>query len=83
MLKEKEEIFWRQRSRVSWLTEGDKNTKFFHECASQRKRANTIVGLRDEHNNWRTDSSNIERIAVEYFDGLFASTCPDAIDSVI
>ena len=49
ILVENEEIFWHQRSRVAWLKEGDRNNKYFHACASQRKKMNTIVGLLDNH----------------------------------
>lgn len=31
-----EESYWKEKSRVKWLAEGDKNTSFFHKIAKQR-----------------------------------------------
>ena len=81
-LMRKEETYWKQRSRVAWLHGGDSNTRFFHECASQRKKTNTVHGLRDTNDIWQTDSEVIESIVVEYFQNLFSSSNPTAINEV-
>ncbi|KAK4605921.1 hypothetical protein RGQ29_000274 [Quercus rubra] len=37
-----EEIFWRQKSCVLFVKEGDNNTHFFHRLANSHRRANQI-----------------------------------------
>jgi hypothetical protein len=81
-LMKQEETFWRQRSRVAWLHGGDNNTKYFHECASQRKKTNTIHGLRDSNQIWQTEPRVMESTAVEYFQTLFLSSKPTHIAPV-
>jgi hypothetical protein len=40
-----EETLWRQKSRIHWLREGDKNTRFFHNSLTQRRNMNRIVSI--------------------------------------
>lgn len=62
--------------RAVWLQEGDKNTKFFHSKVLARKRKNTIGGLLNENNKWRTEADEIERLFCAQFADLFTSTHP-------
>lgn len=41
-LEEKKNMYWRQRAKVHWLDIGDRNTRFFHQYASERKRRSHI-----------------------------------------
>lgn len=41
-LNRMEELSWRQKSRVLWVKEGDKNTKNFHRMASARRKFSFI-----------------------------------------
>uniref|UniRef100_A0A2N9GZ45 Reverse transcriptase zinc-binding domain-containing protein n=1 Tax=Fagus sylvatica TaxID=28930 RepID=A0A2N9GZ45_FAGSY len=76
VLLEKEEVYWRQRSRVAWMKEGDKNTKFFHAQCNEQRQQNCIKGLRDGQGVWQTEKSRIADVAVEYFQNIFTSTTP-------
>ncbi|KAK9995716.1 hypothetical protein SO802_020402 [Lithocarpus litseifolius] len=78
-----EEIYWRQRSRSLWLKAGDKNTNFFHQRASQRRKKNNIMGLYDEEGVWHIDEDKIACIAEEYYKQLFTSSTSLNMDDVI
>jgi hypothetical protein len=47
LLLEKEDLFWRQRSREAWLKDGDRNTKFFHASVNQKRRNGLIHEIAD------------------------------------
>ncbi|KAH9776449.1 putative reverse transcriptase/RNA-dependent DNA polymerase [Citrus sinensis] len=71
-----EEIYWKQCSRADWLKEGDKNTKFFHNKASSRKKKNIIWGIEDTSGRWTEKPKEIEQEFCSYFNNLFATTQP-------
>ncbi|KAB1671571.1 hypothetical protein, partial [Gossypium barbadense] len=54
-----EEKFWAQRSRVMWLKERDRNTRFFHVRATNRMKKNNIARLKDINGYWRDNTVDI------------------------
>ena len=44
----KEEVHWRQKSRVKWIKEGDCNSKFFHRMTNGRRSRKFIKSLISE-----------------------------------
>jgi hypothetical protein len=67
----REEMLWLQRSRVTWLKEGDRNTRFFHQKAVWRARRNKIKRLKNNEGVWHDGPSDMERMATSYFQELF------------
>jgi hypothetical protein len=66
-----EEICWRQKSRIRWLKEGDKCTKFFHQVASANRRANSIDSLL-VNGSPTSDPDIISSHIVNYYESLFS-----------
>lgn len=67
------EIYWRQRSRVCWLKDGDRNTAFFHKKASNRRARNRISSLQDENGVRQSHPDSIQKKILDYFEKIFCS----------
>lgn len=65
--------YWKQRSRVLWLSEGDRNTKFFHCQASMRHKKNHITGLFDSEGVWQETNEGIGDVVFDYFTKMFSA----------
>ena len=74
-----EEMFWRQKSRVLWLREGDRNSKYFHALVRQRRARNRITQLLDDNGNVVEDEEGLVAIATSYFRQIFESANPEDI----
>ena len=62
---------------------GDLNTKFYHALTKERRVRNRIVGLHDEDGHWITEEKGVEKVAVDYFVGLFSTTSPTEFDDFL
>lgn len=75
-----EELYWKQKSRATWLREGDQNTKFFPATTKQRRARNWVTKLRKSAGVWVETEEDIEEVATRYFQTLFTSSDPSDFD---
>ncbi|KAK9922108.1 hypothetical protein M0R45_030588 [Rubus argutus] len=68
-----------QRAKFSWLTDGDRNTKFFHRKASNRRAKNRLVGLFDDNGDWQSTNSGMEKVVLGYFSTIFITASLDEV----
>jgi hypothetical protein len=66
-----EEMLGLQRSRIDWLKEGDRNTKFFDRKVVWRARNNMIKSLEDADGVVKEAPSDMERMATSYFKSMY------------
>lgn len=65
-----EEIHWKQKSRISWLQESEKNTRFFHFPAKIRATKNRIDKV-EYKGNTLENHPQIKAATVEFFSDIF------------
>lgn len=69
-----EEEFWRQRSRLMWLSLGDKKSGYFHAVSRSRAVRNKFAVLEDEHGVVKFKEEEIAKVIMHYYNMLFTST---------
>jgi hypothetical protein len=65
-----EEILWRQKSRILWLQEGERNSKFFHNSMIQRRHQNKIISLKYQQGNKLSNHQDIQSELLQYYKTL-------------
>ncbi|KAH0990014.1 hypothetical protein GBA52_001497 [Prunus armeniaca] len=69
----REDSYWKQRSRILWLNDGDRNTKFFHTSTTIRRNRNRISRILGDDGTLYEKQEDVERVFNDYFSKLFAS----------
>ena len=82
-LLDKEAKMWSLRARVNWLKDEDRNTRFFHSKASQRRRRNYIKRLFDLLGQWTTQPNQVVNTAINIYQQLFTTSNPKNLKAVL
>ncbi|XP_071698715.1 uncharacterized protein [Rutidosis leptorrhynchoides] len=70
LAKKDESTVLKQKAKIKWLSEGDRNTKFFHSILKGRKQKSRIDNVCDEHGNNYTGTQVGEQFVNHFRDFL-------------
>ncbi|XP_058761210.1 uncharacterized protein LOC131634556 [Vicia villosa] len=79
---QREEIFWKEKARVKWQAEGDRNTRFFHRLAMIKQATKRISCLR-VNGNMVTEREQMAEHVVSYYTNIFNSSSVLQDDGII
>ncbi|XP_010418651.1 PREDICTED: uncharacterized protein LOC104704229 [Camelina sativa] len=68
-----EESYLLQKSRICWLEDGDRNSKFFYLVVASRLAQNQILYLLDEQDQIVDSEQGIRKLAVDFYTRLLGS----------
>lgn len=71
-LREREEMYWQQRSRVRWHR-GDANTTYFHRSILQQMQQNKVGKIKDGDDVWVEGTQQVANLVENHFKTLFTS----------
>jgi len=77
-----EEIIWRQKSRVQWLKEGEKKTKFFHRSMIHRRFIKHIMKLENMQGTTLLSHQDITHELTSFYKDLLSEPSRDRTSTI-
>jgi len=72
--RKQEEVLWREKSRIKWLKEGERNTRFFHQTMVHHRQRNIIFSIKNENGERIVEQEGIERVLMDYHKGILTES---------
>lgn len=69
-----EESYWRQRSRIQWLQDGDCNTGFFHAVTRGRNAVNKLAVIENDAGEAAYGDDSIAKCIADFYREVFTSS---------
>lgn len=66
----REEIYWFQKSRCTWLEMGDRNTKYFYSTTITKRRHSRITTLKNG-SDWFRELEQLKNMVLDFFKSLY------------
>jgi len=77
-----EEVFWREKSRVKWHLEGDRNTRYFHRLTKIKNSTKTISSIRNG-DDIITDPDLIASHLTNHFQNIFCNSSVLQVNNLV
>ncbi|XP_009758093.1 uncharacterized protein [Nicotiana sylvestris] len=66
-----EEQYWKQKACMTWFEEGDRNTRFFHNCVNGKRQKLQLKRIQNSDGSWIEDQDKLSETAVDFFQKQF------------
>jgi hypothetical protein len=76
------ETMWKQKSRESWLKDGNRNSKFFHISTIIQRRKNNIDAIKGDNGEWLIKLFEVREFVVLKFQHLFLEEPPSFLEDL-
>jgi len=80
--RKQEEMPWKRKSRIQWLKEGERNSRFFHKAIIQHRKKNRIFSLVKQQGSHLNQKEDMENLLVQHFQGLLTEPNLDRVKNI-